>query len=85
MVNLFGYLWAMNLEDFRTPEQQKEDGLLEHATMTETSWILALKPHAVAADYKNARSYSGKSIQQLEQIAITGRLAGLLRHSHRQN
>jgi len=69
MVNLFGYLWAMNLKDFRTPEQQKEDGLPEHATMTETSWILALKSHAVAADYKKAPAYSGKSIQQLEQIA----------------
>ncbi len=69
MINLFGYLWAMDLKDFRTPEQQKQDGLAEHATMTETSWILALKPEAVAADYKTAPPYGGKSIEELEQIA----------------
>lgn len=69
MVNLFGYLWAMDLKDYRTPEQQNQDGLPEHATMNETSWILALKPQAVAPDYKNAVPHSGKSIQQLEQIA----------------
>ena len=69
MVNLFGYLWAMNLRDFRTAEQQEQDGLPEHATMTETSWILALKPQAVAPDYKTAVPHSGKSIQELEKIA----------------
>jgi creatinine amidohydrolase/Fe(II)-dependent formamide hydrolase-like protein len=69
MVNLFGYLWAMNLEDFRSPQQRKEDGLPEHATMTETSWILALKPQAVAPDFKSAVPYSGKSIDELERIA----------------
>jgi creatinine amidohydrolase len=69
MVNLFGYLWAMNLKDFRTSEQQKADGLPEHATMTETSWILALKPQAVAPDYKTAVPYSGTSIDELEKIA----------------
>src|SRR5215813_2382935 len=58
MVNLFGYLWAMKLKEFRTPEQQLEDGLAEHATMTETSWILALKPKAVAPDFKAARPYT---------------------------
>ena len=69
MVNLFGYLWAMDLKDFRTPEQQKLDGVPEHATMTETSWILALEPQAVAPDYKAAVPYPGKSIDELEQIA----------------
>lgn len=69
MVNLFGYLWAMDLKDYRTPGQQKQDGLPEHATMTETSWILALKPQAVAPDYKAAPPYAGESIQELEQIA----------------
>jgi len=69
MLNFFGYLWAMDLKDFRTPEQQKQDGLPEHATMAETSWILALKPDAVAPDYKAAAPYSGKSILELEQIA----------------
>jgi len=69
MVNVFGYLWATNLDDFRTPEQQKQDGLPEHATMTETSWILALKPQAVAPDYKAAIPYPGQSIRDLEQIA----------------
>ena len=66
MVNLFGYLWAMKLKEFRTPEQQKQDGLPEHATMSETSWIMALKPQAVAADYKIAAAYPGKSIQELQ-------------------
>src|ERR1051326_198113 len=69
MVNLFGYLWAMDLKDFRTPEQQKQDGYAEHATMVETSWILALKPKAVAPDYKEAVPYSGKSIEELGEIA----------------
>ena len=69
MVNLFGYLWAMDLKDFRTPEQQKQDGYAEHATMVETSWILALKPQAVAPDYKEAVPYSGKSIEELGEIA----------------
>jgi creatinine amidohydrolase/Fe(II)-dependent formamide hydrolase-like protein len=71
MVNLFGYLWAMNLKDFRTPEQQRQDGLAEHATMTETSLILALKPEAVSSDYKSAVPYSGASIEELEKIAST--------------
>lgn len=70
MVNLFGYLWAMDLTDFRTPEQREKDGMPEHATMTETSWILALKPRAVAPDYTMAVPHSGKSIQELEQIAM---------------
>jgi creatinine amidohydrolase/Fe(II)-dependent formamide hydrolase-like protein len=69
MVNLFGYLWAMNLKDFRTPEEQKQDGLAEHATMTETSWILALKPQIVSTDYKTAVPLSGTSIGDLERIA----------------
>ncbi|KAA6462878.1 creatininase family protein [Acidobacteria bacterium AB60] len=69
MVNLFGYLWAMDLKDFRSAEEQREDGLPEHATMAETSWILALKPRAVAPDYKSALPHSGKSIDELEQIA----------------
>jgi creatinine amidohydrolase/Fe(II)-dependent formamide hydrolase-like protein len=69
MVNLFGYLWAMKLKDFRTPEQQKEDGLAEHATMVETSWILALEPRMVAPDYKSAVPFAGKSIKDLEEIA----------------
>jgi creatinine amidohydrolase/Fe(II)-dependent formamide hydrolase-like protein len=69
MVNLFGYLWAMDLKDFRSPEQQREDGLPEHATMSETSWILALKPQSVAPDYKTAAPYSGKTLDELEQIA----------------
>jgi creatinine amidohydrolase len=69
MVNLFGYLWAMKLIDFRTPEQQRQDGLAEHATMTETSWILALKPEAVAADYRSAVPLSGASMGDLEKIA----------------
>jgi creatinine amidohydrolase/Fe(II)-dependent formamide hydrolase-like protein len=69
MVNLFGYLWAMNLKDLRTPEQQRRDGLAEHATMTETSLILALKPEIVSPDYTSAVPLAGASIEELEKIA----------------
>ncbi len=69
MVNLFGYLWAMKLTDFRTPEQQRADGLPEHATMTETSLILSLRPQLVAPDYKTAAPYAGQSIKELEEVA----------------
>ena len=69
MVNVFGYLWAMNSEDLRTAREQKEDGLAEHATMVETSWILALNPTAVSGDYKSAKPLPGDSMDQLEKIA----------------
>ncbi len=69
MVNVFGYLWAMDMEDLRTAREQKEDGLAEHATMVETSWILALNPTAVATDYKAAKPLPGQSMDQLEKIA----------------
>ena len=48
MVNLFGYLWAMKLTDFRTADERRKDGRAEHKTMTETSVILALHPDLVA-------------------------------------
>jgi creatinine amidohydrolase len=69
MVNLFGYLWAMKLQDFRTPEEQQKDGVPEHATMTESSVILALKPEWVSSDLKKARPQSGANIQALVEIA----------------
>ncbi|SRR6266702_285753 len=69
MVNVFGYLWAMNLEDLRTAREQKEDGLAEHATMVETSWILALNPAAVSKDYKSAKPLPGANLDQLKKIA----------------
>jgi creatinine amidohydrolase/Fe(II)-dependent formamide hydrolase-like protein len=69
MVNLFGYLWAMDLKDFRTAEQKMQDGQPEHATMSETSWILALRPELVSPDYKTAKPRAGKSIQELAEVA----------------
>ena len=69
MVNVFGYLWAMDLEDLRTPREQKQDGLAEHATMVETSLILALSPTAVSKDYRTAKPLSGENMDQLEKIA----------------
>src|SRR5947209_7050857 len=69
MVNIFGYVWAMKLQDLRTEEEQQKDGVPEHATMTETSVILALKPEWVATDYKSAKPNSGSSIDELGQIA----------------
>jgi len=69
MVNLFGYLWAMDLKDFRTAEERMQDGQPEHATMNETSWILALRPELVSPDYKTAKPKSGKSIQELAEVA----------------
>ena len=71
MVNVFGYLWAMKLKDLRTTEEQRRDGLAEHATMTETSVILALKPDWVSQDYKSAEPQSGNSVEELVQIART--------------
>jgi creatinine amidohydrolase/Fe(II)-dependent formamide hydrolase-like protein len=68
MVHVFGYVWAAPKE-FRTSEEQKSDGRAEHATMTETSVILALKPEWVASDYKTAKPYAGPSIEELEKIA----------------
>ena len=69
MLNVFGYLWAMESRDFRTPEQRAADGLAEHATMTETSVILALKPDAVAPDFRSAPPQTGGSMEALQQIA----------------
>ncbi|MCU1274412.1 MAG: creatininase family protein [Bryobacterales bacterium] len=69
MVNLFGYLWAMKLTDFRTPDEQRTDGRAEHATMTATSVILALQPQLVAQDCKAAPSHTEQSMKDLEQIA----------------
>jgi creatinine amidohydrolase/Fe(II)-dependent formamide hydrolase-like protein len=69
MVNVFGYVWAMKLIDQRTKEEQQRDGIPEHATMTETSVILALKPEWVSTDYKRANPQSGGSIEALGQIA----------------
>jgi len=68
MVHVFGYIWAAS-RDFRTAEEQKEDGQAEHATMTETSVILALKPEWVTPDYKTARPHAGANIDELERIA----------------
>jgi creatinine amidohydrolase/Fe(II)-dependent formamide hydrolase-like protein len=69
MVNVFGYVWAMKLPDLRTKQEQQKDGLPEHATMTETSVVLALKPEWVSPDYKKAIPQSGNSIEALEEIA----------------
>jgi creatinine amidohydrolase/Fe(II)-dependent formamide hydrolase-like protein len=69
MVNVFGYVWAMNLKDLRTVEEQRKDGLPEHASMTETSVILSLKPEWVSPDYRKARPQSGVSIEALGRIA----------------
>ena len=68
MVHVFGYVWAASKE-FRTPQEQKRDGQAEHATTTETSVILALKPEWVASDYKTAKPYTGQSVEDLEKIA----------------
>jgi creatinine amidohydrolase len=69
MVNLFGYLWVMKLKDFRSADQLRQDGMEEHATMTETSLILALQPRSVAPDYKSAPPQTGQTIQELVVIA----------------
>lgn len=69
MVNVFGYLWAMDADDLRTPREQREDGLAEHATMVETSWILALDNAAVSKDYKSAKPLPGENLDQLQKIA----------------
>src|SRR5262249_4411915 len=62
--SLFGYLWAMDLKDFRTAEEKAQDGQPEHATMNETSWILALRPELVSPDCKTAKPRAGKTIEE---------------------
>ncbi len=69
MVNVFGYLWA-GVSENRT--EQKEDGLAEHATMVETSWVLALNPAAVSKDYKSAKPLPRENLDQLEKFAFAG-------------
>lgn|SRR5262249_17718608 len=64
-----GYLWAMDLKDFRTAEEKAQDGQPEHATMNETSWILALRPELVSPDYKTAKPRAGKTIEELTKVA----------------
>ena len=76
MVNLFGYLWAAERAELRTAAQRKEDGLAEHATMMETSVILALQPKLVAADYKSAPAQTAHSMQELEKVASSPRWPG---------
>jgi len=69
MLNVFGYVWAMNLQDFRTPEERQKDGLAEHASMTETSVILALSPASVAQGFQSAPPKSGHSMEDLQKIS----------------
>ncbi len=69
MINVFGYVWAMPPQDFRTEEQRSLDGLAEHATLTETSVILALQPGAVSPDVRSAVPRSGHTMGDLQRIA----------------
>jgi creatinine amidohydrolase/Fe(II)-dependent formamide hydrolase-like protein len=68
MVNLFGYVLP-TIKDLRTADEQKKDGQPEHATMTETSIVLALKPELVASDYKTATPQTGANMEELLKIA----------------
>lgn len=69
MLNVFGYVWAMKRQELRTKEERDQDGLAEHATLTETSVILALKPSAVAPDFRSAQPQTGHSMAELQKIA----------------
>lgn len=69
MVNIFGYVWAMPAADLRTPQQKMADGLAEHATMTETSVILALEPGAVAPGIGSAVPHAAHDMEELQRIA----------------
>ena len=69
MLNVFGYVWALDLQDFRTPEERQKDGLAEHASMTETSVIMALSPSSVAPDVRSAPPQAGHSMDDLQRIA----------------
>jgi creatinine amidohydrolase len=68
MVNLFGYILP-TIRDLRMPPEQKKDGQPEHATMTETSLMLALKPELVTSDYKTATPHAGANMDELLKIA----------------
>lgn len=76
MLNVFGYVWAMKRQDFRSQEEREKDGLAEHATMTETSVTLALKPSAVASDYRSPQPQTGHSMTELQKIAAASSWAG---------
>jgi creatinine amidohydrolase/Fe(II)-dependent formamide hydrolase-like protein len=69
MLNVLGHVWAMPPRDFRTPAERESDGLPEHASMTETSVILALRPDIVAPDFRSAAPQAGHSMQELQRIA----------------
>ena len=68
MVHVFGYIWAAN-KDFRTTAEQKKDGQAEHATMTETSVILAPETRVGYLRLQDRKPYPGVNNDELAQIA----------------
>jgi creatinine amidohydrolase/Fe(II)-dependent formamide hydrolase-like protein len=71
MVNLMGLNPIIQhwFEAPKTAQQQKEDGFTIHAGMAETSSMLYIVPQLVDSTYKNARPYTGSSMEELVQIA----------------
>lgn len=72
MVNLTGLLPVLGaLEGKKTERERREDGLVIHAGMDETSMVLALQPKLVAPSYRQAKPFSGKTMEEL--VALAGR------------
>jgi metallo-beta-lactamase class B len=69
MLNVFGLVWAMQRDEFRSPDERAADGLAEHATMTETSVVQALAPDLVRPEVASAPPRTGKSMGELQEIA----------------
>lgn len=70
MVNLAGLLPVFAAWDGKKTEaERKEDGLVIHAGMDETSMVLALRPDLVDPAYKTARPFAGEKMEDLIGLA----------------
>lgn len=70
MVNLVGLLPVVSAWDGKkTNAERKEDGLVIHAGMDETSMMLSVRPDLVDPRYKTARPQSGEKMEDLINVA----------------
>ncbi|MCY7345536.1 MAG: creatininase family protein [Pyrinomonadaceae bacterium] len=70
MVNITGLMPVFaGGEDKRTEEERREEGFAIHAGMGETSSMLFLRPDLVNPNYKKAKTFFGKTMEDLIQIA----------------
>ncbi|MEO7674514.1 MAG: creatininase family protein [Pyrinomonadaceae bacterium] len=70
MVNLTGLMPVFLAWDGKkTDDERKEDGLVIHSGMDETSMMLSLRPDLVDPAYKNAKPFAADKIEDLILIA----------------